>query len=122
MAAVAVYVGGVGDGGQLAWAFEAPEVGHRASGLVGGAEAGAIVGAYHGLLEALRWAWGMGYVNVLVHSSNGVFVSQMLEGVHGQGDEVQRLWWEAKQLEQEFYRVSYFLLEQTNPLEASGPG
>lgn len=121
MAAVAVYVNGVKDGGKLMWTFEAPEVQHQSSGSVEDAEAGAIVGIYQGLFEALRWARGMGYVNVLVHSSDEIFIAQMLEGVYAQSDQIQQLWWEVKQLEQEFYRVSYFLHEEAGSPQASDP-
>lgn len=117
MAAVAIYVDGLAKDGRTGWAFSAPEVGHSGHGWIeGGSD---LLGRYRGALEGLRWAEGAGYTSVLIHSSDPVFVGQMLDGLGTEGMGPETPWWQVKEVEGYFYRVLYFTVRIGENLEVN---
>ncbi|GEM85957.1 reverse transcriptase-like protein [Meiothermus granaticius] len=120
MGAVAIYVEGLVKEGRTGWAFLAPEVGHSDHGWIEGGWD--LLGQYRGVLEGLRWAEKVGYTNVLIHSSDPVFVVQMLDGLGAEQTELQAPWWQVKEVEAYFQRVVYFTVRAEENLAAGALG
>lgn len=117
MGAVAIYVEGLVKEGKVGWAFVAPEVGYRDQGWVEGTSD--LQGRYRGTLEGLKWAREAGYNGVLVHSSDSVFVAQVLDRLGVDEPHLQMLWAKVKELEEGFQRVAYFSVSAEENLEAA---
>lgn len=120
MAAVALYVEAVGVGEAVAWAYRAPEAGRKARGTVPGSPQQ--LGGYVALLEGLAWAKRGGYANVLVHSSDPVFIAQLLHEVPVEDPKLLELWRGVKDLEASFNRVIYFRVSPEGSPDAGDAG
>lgn len=120
MAAVALYVEAVEVGEAVTWAYRAPETGHKARGMVPGSPQQ--LGRYLALLEGLAWAEGGGYTNVLVHSSDPLFIAQLLHEVPVEDPKLLELWQGVKDLEARFNRVLYFRVSPERGLDAGDAG
>jgi len=118
---VAVYIEGFAETHWVAWAFIAPEQGHRASGVLApgmATEEAASRGRYRAALEALQWALLAGYDKVLVHTDDQRLAQQLGVSRPPSVGRLRHAWSEVKAFEGCFFRVAYFWVEPELNAEA----